>query len=91
MPAPDPFGLSYSENEDGKPVISAEVWPSTGLFAGNRRNRLARLKAVGRKVLADGWTCPTCGDPVPLWRRADAVYCSTGCRKRAARDRKAGL
>lgn len=89
MPAPDPSGLSYYETHDGRPMVSAEVWPTTGLFAGNRRNRIARLKAVAAKVLADGWACPTCGAPVPLWRRADAVYCSTGCRKRAARKRKA--
>ncbi|HPD91072.1 MAG: hypothetical protein H6900_00695 [Rhodobacter sp.] len=90
MPAPDPTGLSYYETSDGRPFVSAEIWPSTGLFAGNRRHRLARLKAVTLKVRFDNWTCPTCGEPVPLWRRADAVYCSTGCRKRAARYRRAG-
>lgn len=69
-----------------------ECWgseQSSGLFAGNRRNRLARLRAVSSKIHADGWTCPVCGDPVPLWQRADAVYCSTGCRKHAARERRA--
>lgn len=88
MPGPDPFGIEYDETPDGRPSLYAEVWPSTGLFAGNRRHRLARLKAVARKVLADNWTCPQCGDPVPLWRRADAVYCSAGCKKRAKRGKR---
>jgi endogenous inhibitor of DNA gyrase (YacG/DUF329 family) len=34
---------------------------------------------VLRRLQRNGWICPHCGDPVPLWRRADAVFCSPGC------------
>ena len=88
MPAPDPFGLSYDETPSGQPLVTAEVWPSSGLFASNRRNRLKRLRAVYRLVRRDGWLCLWCKDPVPIYRRADACYCCEGCRKHAARARK---
>lgn len=87
MPGPDPDGLIYDERPDGTPTITAEVWPSSGLFQGNRRHRLARANKVLWKLRLDGWTCPQCGGPVPIWRRADAVYCCTACRKRAKRNR----
>lgn len=88
MPAPDPFGISYDETPDGRPKVVAEIWPSDGVFAqGNRRHRLARATAVLRKLMWNGWTCPECGGHVPLYRRADAVYCCESCRKRAKRHR----
>lgn len=90
MPAPDPFAIGYDETEDGRPLVLGEVWPGKGWFPGNPRHRKARISAVARKVLADGWTCPECGDPVPLWRRADAVFCSAGCKKRAKRKAEKG-
>lgn len=83
MPCPDPLAIGYDETPDGRPRIIGEVWPSTGPFAGNPRHRRARINAVARKVLFNNWTCLHCGDPVPLWRRADAVYCTAGCKKRA--------
>lgn len=94
MPAPNPFGIDYDETADGHPMVTGELWPSNGLFAGNRRHRLARMRAVLGNLSRGGWCCPECGDPVPICRRADAVYCSRGCRKRAMRARssaKAGV
>ena len=89
MPAPDPFGLHYDQTPDGCPIVTAELWTSRlPPFSGNPRHRLARARAVLRNLLRNGWACRHCGDPVPLWRRADAVYCSEGCRKHAARRRK---
>ncbi len=90
MPAPDPFGISYEETADGRPRVLAEVWPSSGLFAGNPRHRSARAKRILRNLNWGGWCCLECGDHVPLYRRADAVYCREACRKKAARHRKAG-
>lgn len=88
MPGPDPFALTYNETPDGRPIVTAETDPTSGPFAtGNRRHRLARMRAVLRNLTANGWTCPECGDPVPIWRRADAVYCREACRKRARRKR----
>ena len=88
MPGPDPYALSYDETPNGQPIVTAEVWPSSGLFAGNRRNRTKRLRAVSRSIMRDGWLCLWCREAVPIYRRADACYCSEGCRKRAARARK---
>jgi hypothetical protein len=89
MPQPDPFALSYDETPEGAPMVHSDVSPNSGPFAGNRRHRIARAVAVLRRLQRNGWICPHCGDPVPLWRRADAVFCSPGCKKRAMRARQA--
>lgn len=88
MPGPDPFGLEYDETPDGRPIVIAEVWTGRAPFSGCKRTRLARARAVLARIRCNGWTCPECRDYVPIWRRADAVFCSTGCRKRAARNRR---
>ena len=89
MPAPDPNALEYSETSDGRPVLHADIPKGPPPFPlGCRRTRIARMRSVMRRLQFDGWTCPGCGDDVPLWRRADAKFCSTGCRKRAARKRR---
>ena len=87
MPAPDPFGLIYSETPDGTPRVIAEVWP----YWRNARHRRQRQRAVFLKIRRDGWCCPWCGGFVPIYRRADAVFCSASCRRKAAdQRRKAG-
>lgn len=83
MPAPDPNGLSIEEYDDGGFRLTAEVWAE-----GNRRHRLARMRAVTRRLRWGGWKCRGCGEPMPLCKRADADYCSESCRKRAARRRR---
>ena len=83
MPAPDPQGLDIDERPDGSFTITAEVWRY-----GNRKHRLARMIAVSHRIKADGWLCPWCREPVPLYRRANSRYCGEGCRARAARSRK---
>ena len=91
MPAPDPFGLSYGETATGQPIVMAEIWGSRArpFFEGNPKHRKARAAAVLRRLRCDGWICRDCGEPVPMFRRADADYCREGCRKRAARRRQA--
>lgn len=89
MPAPDPDALYFEEYEDGSWRLTAEVWPD-----GNRRHRLARMGAVIRRLRWGGWKCVGCADPVPLFKRADARYCSERCRKadaRALRRNRRGL
>lgn len=88
MPAPDPFGLIYDEAPNGAPRVIAEVWPSSGWFPGNPRHRKNRMIAVYRNLRRDGWCCPWCGGFVPIYRRADAVFCSTSCRRKAAYQRR---
>jgi hypothetical protein len=84
MPVPDPNGLDIEEHDDGSFTITAEIWPH-----GNRRHRIARMKAVTRRLRCGGWRCRECKDRVPLYKRADAHFCSERCRKLAARRRHA--
>ncbi len=90
MPAPDPFGIWYDESPTGKPLVMAEIWGAGNrpFFEGNPKHRKARAVAVLRRLRCDGWTCPECGDPVPMFRRADADYCREACRKKSARRRR---
>ncbi|MEZ5913449.1 MAG: hypothetical protein R3D84_15515 [Paracoccaceae bacterium] len=87
MPGPDPEGVTVYEDENGGFRVFAELWPSRGLGASNRQNRLRRMRAITRN-LRRGWNCPWCKGPVPVFRRADAVYCSTSCRKKARYRRR---
>jgi hypothetical protein len=84
MPTPDPNGLDIEEDDDGRLTITAEIWPH-----GNRRHRIARMTAVTRRLRWEGWRCRECNKPVPLYKRADARFCSEQCRKLAARRRRA--
>lgn len=83
MPAPDPAGVDIEEHDDGGFRITCEVWED-----GNRRHRLARMRAVARKVRFGGWRCRRCSRPVPFYKRADALFCSERCRKAEARVRR---
>ena len=90
MPGPDPFGIWYDESATGQPIVVAEIWGSRNrpYFDGNPKHRNARAAAVLRRLRRDGWTCAECGEPVPMFRRADADYCREACRKKAARRRR---
>lgn len=83
MPGPDPEGLEIEERADGSFTISGSVW-----WYGNRRARIARMRAIARQIRFNGWKCRWCSAPIPLWRRADARFCCEGCRKRDARQRR---
>lgn len=84
MGAPDPDGIRV-EFYDGRVVVLYQVWREA-----NPKTRKARakrlLKLIGRD--GEGWRCVRCDEPIPIFRRADARYCSTGCRKGAARERR---
>src|SRR6478736_5513460 len=83
MPAPDPNGLDIEEYEGGF-TVTAELW-----WYGNRRHRIARMKAVARRIRCGGWRCLACHSPVALYKRADANFCSERCRKGAAKRMRA--
>lgn len=83
MPEPDPEGVQVEEYDDRTFRVWAEIWEH-----GNRRHRLARMQAVARNLRCGGWRCLECRRPVPLYRRADARFCTESCRKRAARRRR---
>ncbi len=81
MPEPDPDGIAPGEN-----------WPKGVLvqqwFCGNKRHRLARARRILENARWGEWSCRECREPVPMFRRADAVFCREACRKSAARRRK---
>lgn len=79
MPGPDPEGVWIED--DGR--VWLEILPTT-----NRKHRIARCRAIARRLRLFVWRCEWCGDPLPLERRADARYCRESCRKRAARLRR---
>lgn len=58
-------------------------------WTGNDANRKARVIAVGKRMVQGTWCCRWCGDDLSFDKRADTRFCSEGCRKRAARDRRA--
>lgn len=82
MPAPDPDGIE--PGWDSPLSVMVYHWPCQ-----SRKHRNARARRILQNLRRGGWCCLECGDPVPFMRRADAVYCREGCRKRAARARKA--
>jgi hypothetical protein len=88
MPAPDPNALTYHEAADRRPHVTAELCVSSAFFAGNSRHRKARAQRDLGNLQAGGWCCPCCGNFVPIYRRADAVYCREACRKRTAKARR---
>lgn len=84
MPGPDPNAV-WIEWQDGTLSANFERY----LWTGNMGNRKARAVAILRRAALGDWLCRWCGCDLPFWRRADAIYCSEGCRKRAKRRRKA--
>ncbi len=83
MTTPDIDGIEIEEREGGGFVVTAQLWAE-----GNRQHRTARALAIMRNLRRDGWRCAWCGDPIPAWRRADALFCREGCRKAHARARR---
>jgi hypothetical protein len=90
MPEPDPYGIEIGPNYPGQ--ISVLVYHSVAAAfygGGNKRHRIQRAKRILSNLRCGGWCCIWCREPVLLSKRADAKFCSDGCRKRAARDRRA--
>jgi len=83
MPAPDPDAIDLGDGWPDRVSVLASMF-----MAGNRKARKARTLAIFRKLQWGGWNCRWCGDPVPLFKRAEAAFCCEGCRKRAARRRQ---
>lgn len=87
MPGPDHDGIELGDDPRRVSVLAYRSDASIAYGGGNMRHRIDRAKRV-LKRLQRGWLCHWCGDPVPIYRRADARYCCQGCRKRAARERR---
>lgn len=84
MPGPDPHAFWIERAEPPYSVcFQAYFW------TGNNGNRKARAIAILRRLYRRDWFCRWCGDDLPDYVRADALYCGESCRKKAARDRRA--
>ena len=83
---------------EGERVAAAETETApaclTRSYAGEAtpaRHRLNRMSSTAHTAkLPRNLTCDGCGDPMPEGKLANARYCSTRCRKRAAKRRAAG-
>ena len=84
MPGPDPKGL-WIEREGGRPSAFFHAYG----WDGKARHRKRRAETILRRIASRTWRCAWCNAPLPDWRRADAEFCREGCRKRAARARRA--
>lgn len=73
MPPPDPSGVTIEEKPNGGWSVLYEMFMLSG--RSQRKARVRRIMANLRLVL-------------PVVRRADAIYCCEGCRKRAATARR---
>lgn len=81
MPGPDPHYMDRTGNG----------WISTYcryFETGKEANRKKRVAMIGERLARHGWVCRCCSDPIPIRRRADALYCRESCGKRAARASK---
>lgn len=83
MPCPDPHAL-WIEKRDGRAVVSFQSY----FWTGYEWNRKARAVAILKRLAQGKWFCRWCGDDLPDYMRADAIYCRESCRKRAARSRR---
>lgn len=84
MPAPDPDAIEIGPGWPEK----VEVWFTQPFWDGNRKHRKQRAISIAKNLGRGGWLCRFCCDPVPLYKRADAVFCSEGCKRRMARWRR---
>jgi hypothetical protein len=84
MPGPDPQSLWIGDTPEDRCSVFFQRYFCTGQ-AGNRAKRAL---SIARRLRAQTWRCLWCRDDLPAWRRADARYCSEGCRKRAAHQRR---
>lgn len=83
MPAPDPESIWLEETGlHWRITHFSWAWGNETLKK-RRAVRLLRLYAR-----PGGWHCRHCGDLMPEYKRADAVYCSESCRKRDAQRRR---
>lgn len=84
MPAPEP-GTVFFEEYEGRTLAYFQRYFWSGRFA----HRAARASAMLGRMKVGTWRCQWCWEDLETHKRTDAQYCSEGCRKRAARARRA--
>jgi len=85
MPGPDPHSLWIDDHDPKSARVSWQAYYVTG----NNGNRKARAIAILRRLRRGTWRCRSCGEDLPDYLRADALFCGEPCRKRVARDQRA--
>jgi len=81
MPEPDPGGIEPGNHGPQSHCVSH-------FLCANKLHRNDRARRILDNLRWGEWCCPECQGDVPLFRRADAVYCRESCRKKAARRRR---
>ena len=85
MPRPDLDSVWIETSSEGA-IITYQDYYGTGNEEGNRKKRVAK---ISERIARGSWSCRwCCANPLPSWRRCDALYCSERCRKRFARTNK---
>ena len=83
MPGPD-AGTIWIERDGGGYRAQYDKY----FWTGKEANRVARVLAIGKRMMQGTWYCRWCADDLNLDKRADTLFCSEGCRKKAARCRR---
>ena len=78
---------------EGLRAAAGKIFDNADQAQGLPRGALTRafpdMADKATRLHIDGWACRQCCAPIPMYRRADARYCCEGCRKLAARRRRA--
>lgn len=83
MPGPDPHSL-WIEYDGTRFAVTYERY----FWTQNEGNRRDRAKAILHRLKAGTWLCRWCGNDLPEYKRADALFCCEGCKRRAAKARR---
>lgn len=83
MPGPCPHSL-WVEHDGSRFVVYYQRY----FWTQNEGNRRERARVILARLRAGTWFCRWCDDELPEYKRADAQFCSEGCKRRAARARR---
>lgn len=84
MPGPNPFDLWIEETDEGK-KLSYYCY----FWSGKLGHRKQRADVLIKRIRSGDWDCKHCDRPIPIFRRADALYCGLSCKQKAGRKRRA--
>jgi len=51
-------------------------------------HRRTRVETIATRIVKNTWKCAWCSSSLPIWKRADAIYCGESCRKKDAYQRR---
>ena len=83
IPGPTPHSI-FIEPMFGGTLITFENY----LGLNRSPHRLARAETIAVRIAKNTWKCASCSSSLPIWKRADAIYCGESCRKKDAYQRR---